>query len=268
MVNRVSSVRWSVMLERRKARSGQTRMKVSLSARAKDADYKLRIKKGRAMTMGWVWLSLGVIAAAVAAMLASMIRAEAVISRKGEDDEAIVRVSALGGLLRLKFEIPEIIAYGWHKMAVRHELVDVNRAKLLRGKLARIGERIGGRSRARFRKLRRLADAADLRQWLKATLGRVHCREVRWSTEIGIGDAADTAFAAGLLWAVQSSLLGFALHHVKLEQMPVMTVTPLYGESRFSTCFRCKIRIRLVYALSAGLQLAIRMMKARGRIRS
>lgn len=214
--------------------------------------------------MVWLGLSLVLIAAVIMIMLAGMIKAEVAVSRIGEEDEAQIRLSALGGLIRMKLEIPYVLSYGWHHIAARLELVDLNRDKLLKEKrkLAKIGG-LKGRSK-RLRKLRKLAAAAHLGQWAKAALKRVHCSDVHWSTEIGTGEAADTAVAAGMIWALKGTLLGYALHFVKLEQQPVLTVTPLFGSMRFTTRFRCIIRMRLGHAIGAGLCLLVRIMKAKG----
>jgi len=213
-----------------------------------------------------LWLSLGLIAAFALAVLAgmSMIKAEVAVSREGGNDEAFIRITVFGGLIKMKLDIPDMLSRGW-QYASKFELADPNRGKQPEEKAKQAGMGAG-----RFGRLRRMmtwADAADFAQWAKASLKRVRCRELSWSTEIGAGDAAETALAAGLVWAAKGTLLGLGLQRfVKLEKLPVLSVKPLYGEMRFSTRFRCIFAIRLGHAIGAGLGLLIRILKAKGGI--
>lgn len=76
------------------------------------------------------------------------------------------------------------------------------------------------------------------------------CTEFRWKTDIGLEDAALTAVAAGVCWAVVSSLVGWGSRFVRPAARPDVRVRPVYGETVFSTELSVAVRIRM-YRLAA-----------------
>ena len=46
--------------------------------------------------------------------------------------------------------------------------------------------------------------------WMKQTLAKVECTELKWITRVGVGDAPETAITTGAIWGIKSSLLGFS----------------------------------------------------------
>ena len=71
------------------------------------------------------------------------------------------------------------------------------------------------------------------------------CTEFRWKTDIGLEDAALTAVAAGVCWAVTSSVVGWGSRFVRRVVRPDVRIRPVYGKTVFSTELSVAIRIRM-----------------------
>lgn len=71
------------------------------------------------------------------------------------------------------------------------------------------------------------------------------CTEFRWKTDIGLEDAALTAVAVGVCWAVVSSVIGWGSRFVRRTVRPDVRVRPVYGKTAFSTELSVAIRIRM-----------------------
>jgi len=108
---------------------------------------------------------------------------------------------------------------------------------------------------------RLLAEAADFKSWLKQTVSHVECVEFCWRTNIGIGDAAGTAWLTGLIWAVQASFCGFIVHFMKLKNTPRLQVRPKYNHWAFSTEFSFKSKIRVYYLFFMMIGFMFRVLK-------
>jgi hypothetical protein len=104
--------------------------------------------------------------------------------------------------------------------------------------------------------------------WVKDSLSRVRCTQLRWETRVGIGDAPETAMTTGLLWGVKSSLLGFLFSSMQIETKPKVLVEPQYNQMQFSTEFACIVKIRVGHAMVAGLLLLFRILRVKGGLRT
>lgn len=90
---------------------------------------------------------------------------------------------------------------------------------------------------ARFRRALRHGRIEDLSVWLA----------------IGTGDAATTAYLAGLLWGVLGVLLGWASSFVPFLRRPTLSVHPAFSQAGFSGRAEGIVRIPPVHAIRAAL---------------
>lgn len=78
-----------------------------------------------------------------------------------------------------------------------------------------------------------------------------------------LGDAAGTATAAGALWGLKWTVIGWTSQWVKLMRSPRLFVVPVFEDNvKFSTEVDCKGRISAGYAMYAGFRLLVRAMQA------
>nr|WP_275582022.1 DUF2953 domain-containing protein [Bacillus ectoiniformans] len=99
-------------------------------------------------------------------------------------------------------------------------------------------------------------------------LKKVIIKEVKWKTAAGSRDAALTGVAAGSIWMVKSSLLGVASQVVKMKQMPMMHVAPVFGQNILQTEFFCILTLRPGYAIVAGIKILKRWRGTRAKLYS
>lgn len=210
--------------------------------------------------MGWLWAA-AVAAAAIAALLASRVRIKLFFSRVGNDDHLLVEFRALYGIVRYKYDVPLIRFHGLiHLFDVKTERVDRKKNVLMDEKDSDISiENIQDFYRQAKLFTKRIEDFSG---WMKWTFAKVRCTQLQWATYVGIGDAAETAIATGIIWGLKTSLLGFIFRYLKLDARPELLVQPQYNRKQFSVKLRCMVHIRFGLVLLAGMLLAVRFLRA------
>ncbi|MBD0380642.1 DUF2953 domain-containing protein [Paenibacillus sedimenti] len=217
--------------------------------------------------MFWLGIIVILIVIAIIIALVSYIRGELYFSRVKDDDTLSMNVRAFFGLVRYRYVIPIIQFKGLAQGIIvksetatrssdglKDEMKDhLTKEKVLdsfkQGKIA-------------------LENTLNMYDWMKQTLAKVECTELKWITRIGIGDAPETAITTGAIWGIKSSLIGFAARFVRLRTKPCVDVVPQYNEPQFSTEFRLAGRIRVWFILFAGIRLLARAAKIKGGIRA
>ncbi|SDR86511.1 Protein of unknown function [Paenibacillaceae bacterium GAS479] len=215
--------------------------------------------------LGWlVVVSLPIIAAA--ALAAVPIRAHAEGQRNHGDDNIVLNIRTLFGLVKFKWEVP-MMKLGGSGLKVK-ELSELDSGSLLHTG-ARKDEEIG------FSKINLflqhgwnlLKQTDHLTALVRKTMGKVKITRWEWKTTVGTGDAMWTAMATGMVWSFKTSALGVLSQLVRLQGKPIMGVQPEYRVACLETRFNCIAEISLGNAILAGLQLLVRMMRTKGGVR-
>jgi hypothetical protein len=213
----------------------------------------------------WVWI-LGLIAVFVTLILMSLIRIRVLFTRQQqEDDNLVVNIKALFGLVRLRYEIPVI------KLSLTDDLnVKTDDKSKTVETLTHKHKNITPMKIITFfkRNFKIVTNVFGFRDWLQGTLRHVKCTKIRWSTNIGLGDAPDTAVTAGIVWGLKTSLLGYVFKYIALDTRPELAVNPQFNRTQFTTELLCIVKFRLGYAIFAGLLLIVRILKVKGGIRA
>lgn len=85
-----------------------------------------------------------------------------------------------------------------------------------------------------------------------------------WKTQIGTGDAAQTAILYGLLSGLKPILLSYLQCKIKFSQKPELEVIPDYQQTRGDTLIDCIFRVKLGYIIIASLMARFRFEIRRG----
>ncbi|MDQ6418280.1 DUF2953 domain-containing protein [Paenibacillus sp. LHD-117] len=188
------------------------------------------------------------------------------IKRIGSDDDAEIRIKALFGLIKFQYKMP-IARIDGLSIKVQEEVssknAGINTWKEYNDEID--PERVVSML-DKFKQVLHLT--RDLTGWMKKTLTKVRLVEWNWSTSVGTGDAMWTAMATGMVWSVQSSVLGVLSQIVHLKAEPDMKVNPVFERPVFATEWSCIAQIRFGYAILAGLQLLLRMKKTKGGVKA
>ncbi|HOO12428.1 MAG TPA: DUF2953 domain-containing protein [Bacillota bacterium] len=199
--------------------------------------------------MGMVWAALFGLVLLIAVLI-SRINIRVTYYRKGKDDELIIIVSALYGLVNFKSELNllELMLKGPPGLKIRGELEPTAKGKPLK----EFGTYIyAEKAFYYYRKYRGIA--LKHKNAVKYIKRKIYIRKLQWHTALGTGDAAATGIAIGLLWNVKtifSTLLGAGF---RLGLLPDLHITPCFDGAMFITSFDCILSIRIGHAITAGM---------------
>jgi len=199
----------------------------------------------------WLWIACAVAAAAIAAALLSSIRIRVRYSRSGRLDQLVVVVQALYGLFRYQLLFPSIVVRGWN-------VVYKEKAKEgLTGKKERNERKAGERSVRRYFRAYRSVRTSTYRfnRWARRSLKKVECTRWRMDVRVGTGDAASTATAVGLLWALSGCATGLASTLLSFRAPARGEVEPNYKAPEFTLVWEADFRLRFGTLLWAVLRL-------------
>lgn len=214
--------------------------------------------------MLWLLAAIAVLLIIIV-LLSSSIHMRLHFSRQEENDSLIVYLTAIFGLVRLKFQVPIVQFRGiLDGLYVKSEVAGKN-AQMLKQSMQNITlEKVI----TNFQKTKTLySNFHHFPEWMKETLSRVTCTDFRWTTHLGVGDAANTAVTTGIAWGIKTSFLRYLIRFVGFAKRPDVSVVPQYNRTQFSTEVLCILKIRLGYAILAGLHFIVRIMKVKGGIK-
>lgn len=211
--------------------------------------------------MKWAWVA-GIVAVCFVIVLSSSIKCRLTLMRRHADDEIVVDVHAMSGLVKQRLSIPVLkLSELQNAVEVKAEVVNKSNNNLEQGSHEKITmERI---KQAYDNVQVLLEHCFQFHKWMLETLKHVRCTKLYWKTNVGLGDAAETAMATGLVWSLKSSLLGFLFQFIQLETRPGLLVVPQYNEYAFATEIICIAKIRLFYILLAGIRLLFRILRVK-----
>jgi len=221
--------------------------------------YYSQTKGGKSMAF---WVILAVAAVLSAAVLAwfSPIRFRIRYSRSGQQDQLVIIVRALFGIVQFQSAIPSIIVQGFD---ILYQQKNKSTAAGLKTKDKRDTRRIG------FRTIRRMAanyrmmldSVRQFKTWFRSTMRKVECTRWRLDIGIGLGDAALTGVAAGLAWSLLGCAAAVTGQFVSLKAHPHGSVTPNYQGEELSIVWEADFRIRFGTVLASLVLLGRRTVR-------
>lgn len=108
---------------------------------------------------------------------------------------------------------------------------------------------------------RLLFDTESLIQANQKILAILHFQDIRWRTEMGLGEAQETAIGCGIIWALKASLLKLISNQIVDE--PDIQVVPFFQTYRLQTMLSCMISFKLGKAMVRARQV-MKFLKRRG----
>lgn len=90
---------------------------------------------------------------------------------------------------------------------------------------------------------------------VKRFMSHITIHHFEWKSSLGLGDAAYTGTAIGVLWSLKGGLVGIVSQYMKLKTKPDLSVTPFFQESISHTRFQCIFSFRIGYAIGAALRI-------------
>ncbi|MCI3920239.1 DUF2953 domain-containing protein [Paenibacillus sp. TRM 82003] len=207
----------------------------------------------------WWWIAGLIGLAAVIAVLLSNIHVRIKYFREGENDEVDATLRALFGLVRLRYKVPTIelkpMLRGFRmKVSQKDTSSMLPTLDFTREELQTF--------LARARRL--ISNMKNAREWIMDTMHHVHVSELRWKTRFGLGDAAETGMASGVVWSMKSAMVGVFSKMMTLDQRPDLQVDPRFGEKTFRTDVSARFRVRVIRTFVIGGMLLYRVLRQKG----
>lgn len=186
------------------------------------------------------------------------------LCRLGKDDRIEFDIKAVFGLVKFHYELPKLVYESIEQgIKVKLEKSGIAPVKLDNDKEGQIDKESVTEW---LRSIRSAMKATrGLRAWLIDTLSHVRITKLDWSTDFSLGDAADTATAAGALWGMKWTLVGWMSRFVRLKHSPRLFVAPVFrDEMSFATEAVCTGKLSAGFAFYAGLLLLRRASRVEG----
>lgn len=221
----------------------------------------LTCRKGL-LDMFWAWAA-GMIGALIVLLALSQVRIRITFTHQDKNDEILLNLRALFGLVQVNYYVPTIRFKNWAEGFELHTAqVNVTADRLMKDQKKQINLE---KMKEAYEKVQVLLQHCfHFLEWLSGTMRRIHCTQFNWRTSVGIGDAPETALLVGSIWGIKSMILRFLFRFIQLDTQPQLQVMPAFNQKLFVIEGACILQIRLVYLVSAGLRLLLRILKVKG----
>lgn len=218
------------------------------------------------LDMFWAWAA-GMIGVLIMILALSRVRIRITLTHQGENDEILLNLRALLGLVNVNYNIPMLQFKNWAEgLELKMEKVNAKAHRLINDQKKKItAEKI----KDAYENVQiLLKHCFHFHEWLFGTVRRIHCTQLNWKTSVGIGDAHETAFLVGAIWGIKASIIGFLSRYIRIDIQPQLQVMPAFNQKLLLIEGVCTLQIRLWHILSAVFQLLIRILKVKGGLRA
>jgi hypothetical protein len=167
----------------------------------------------------------------------------------GRDDEFIIVVSALYGLVNIKNELNliELLINGPAGLNKRGEPAPTAKGAMKESGYFKYAEK------ALYNYREYSAKAKRYKNVVKYLERKVCIKRLKWHTVLGTGDAAVTGIAIGFLWHIKTVVSTLLAMGFKLRELPDLGISPCFAEPAFETNFNCILSIRIGHAITAAI---------------
>lgn len=188
----------------------------------------------------------------------SYVTADIQIHRIKEDDNILIIIKLLFGIIRLKFEIPyiDILLNRNLKPGIKAKgRVDTKKRKgIAKSKGWFSFERIKDKY-VHIKELKKQYESA-----VKYIIKKTRVDLFKWYTRLGLDDAAATAITTGILWSLKSSVCCLLSANTQPQNI-LINVVPDYSMPVFETEIHCIIRIKIANIIIAGFRIGAASLK-------
>ncbi len=166
----------------------------------------------------------------------------------GDDDELMVRVrmwrifsyTFKAPLIKIDKDSPSII------VEEEQEIGGIEDEKKVKITFERI-----------MKELQRIKDflqhVVGFHKIVRRFLKHVSVKDLRWTTNVGVSDAALTGFLSGMAWSVKGGIIGLIANYTRMRNMPKLTINPHFQQTLSQTDFKCIVSFRIGYSIIAGI---------------
>lgn len=168
------------------------------------------------------------------------------LNRKKNDDTITLRVALLKGLINFRYEISYLDLFDNLSKDEKENNNDKNIDEELQREEGLL----------RLKKIfYNYHNVKKYKETIKAIFKYIFCKidfnSLRWSSRIGLGDAALTAIVYGAISTIAGTLLNVILNYKDIKKMSV-NIYPEFNENILEIDFFCIIKIKIAHIIIAG----------------
>lgn len=217
----------------------------------------------------YLWIAVGFVILATLGFLAWLpLRIKVWIRRQHGDDEGAVEVFYLFGLVRWKRKLLSLTAKKSDEgpsLAVEHGPVDAqtgkskgpnadNTSTSAKQNHTELTTEEVWRALKNWSHWKRVFDG--VRPILKRLLRHTWFSHCDIQMTVGTSDVVSTGLAYGTAWSLATGIIGPLTYWANFSDKPTVNLTADFHQARFEGSARCIVKVRLGYAIFAGLRLA------------
>ena len=201
------------------------------------------------------WVLIIIVALLVFIFLLSIMKLKIKIDilHAGDNDHIKIKAMALFGLISYTYDVPLIkINKENPSLIVKTEQKMGNENKTLNSEDKK---KITPNDMLKnIRKSKEFMEhVIHLHKIVKKFIRHISIDKLEWNSSLGLGDAAQTGVAIGVLWSLKSGIVGLLSHYMKLKSKPELTVNPHFQEILTHTSLKCIISFRIGHAIGGAL---------------
>ncbi|TLS39106.1 DUF2953 domain-containing protein [Pseudalkalibacillus caeni] len=168
------------------------------------------------------------------------------------DDSLSIRVTALFGIIRYTFTMP-LLSFSEEEASVDVE----SEGSLNNNTVEKANNKIS--LKTLFKNMEefqlKIKQIADFHSIVRRFLNHITVHQLHWQTAFGLGDAAATGTAAGIVWTIKGGIVTFVSTYMRLKDEPLLEVRPIFQGVTSFTHLECMISFRLGHAMGAALKI-------------
>jgi hypothetical protein len=199
------------------------------------------------MKIAWAVLILTILLVLV---LISAVNIRITYYRENKDDELIIILSALFGLVNIKseFNVMQMLIRKRPGLKVKGEAEAAAKGKLIK----EFGGMVNAQTGLEYYKKYKVY-ARRYQNTAKFLRKRIVIKKLEWDTVLGTGDAALTGISIGILWNVKTLFSSILNTVFKLKSLPDISIIPCFDGSVFRTHIDCILSVKIGHAITAGV---------------
>ncbi|MBH8596670.1 DUF2953 domain-containing protein [Thermoactinomyces sp. CICC 10521] len=208
----------------------------------------------------------GILVLLVVLIWFTSVRIEILYKRENKNDRGEIKISALGGLVRFRVNLPEV---KWTGMDEGMQVEGTVKGQTTAAKMAKEKGKVK-LNRRTFQRLRfyyhEFVERFDqFHKTIRWFLSKVTFEKLTWVTKIGTGDAAESGILTGVAWGIKTTLIGFFSQYTRWREAPQLTIHPEFNREVLETYFHSIIRFRVGHAILGAKRLLLHMRTGRER---
>lgn len=190
-------------------------------------------------------------------LLYSNVKVEITFKRYNKDDILIINIAVFYGIFTYKKQIPfmDLIKINNEIQGIESESQSKINKSLINDKQSIIKISEIRKYLEKFKKIYNKFKKYII-PFKNYVQEKILFKRIYWNSEIGVGNADETAIVTGIIWSIKSTFISFMSNSYNLLDT-VIDVTPNYNVNTIKTHINCIFTIKLGHIINAGIKILL-----------